>query len=154
LIEELGPPSKLSGPAELAFAVETVVESGAALDRSLFDSALAASTGPDPMAASTYVLALAARSGHADPKAVAAAIASECSRRLERPPSAERDYFLAASMAALPNVSPVDCSAALAEDLLSRQQFEGFWPPEAGGGDKARATGLALLALAKLLSIG
>jgi hypothetical protein len=115
---------------------------------------VAAASASGATLASTYVRALAAKSGYGNRETAAGAIASECAGRNEGPPSAERDYFLAASMAALPEVAPADCSAALAEDILSRQQFEGFWKPEEEGGDKARATALALLALAKLLSIG
>ena len=51
-------------------------------------------------------------------------------------------------------VVPADCAGALAQELQSRQAFEGFWlPAPEEDGDKRRTTAIAVLALAKIVEI-
>jgi hypothetical protein len=155
LMRELGPSSKLSDGPALAFAVEAVLASGAPLDDKFWQT-VAPKGGS---AASDYVLALAARSGHGDPQTVARAVASRCAQIGSGAAPYQDRYFLAATLETLssdPRASdvPADCAGALAQELQSRQAFEGFWlPAPEEDGDKRRTTALAVLALAKLVEI-
>jgi hypothetical protein len=159
LVLELGSKSQRPDPRALAFAVEAIRKSGASLDDAFWEAVLRASTSSgEPSTASDYVRTLAAQSGHFDRQALARSIASHCASVRSSDSTYHHYYFLAASLGALAKepdngqVVPSGCSGELAEILLSRQQFEGFWPvsEDEAERDKLRTTALALLALATL----
>jgi len=155
LLRELGPSSKLSDGSALAFAVEAVLLSGAPLEEGFWQAV----APKGDTAASDYVRAVSARSGHGDPRTLARAVASRCAAIGTGPATYQDRYFLAATLETLssdPRASdvPADCAAALVQELQSRQAFEGFWlPAPEEDGDKRRTTAIAVLALAKLVEI-
>jgi hypothetical protein len=159
LVSELGPSPAIQDPRSLAFAVEAIQKSGAPADDGFWEVVVrAAAASGESTAASDYVLALAASRGRVDRPALTRSVASRCASIRSAPAPYHHYYFLAATLEALakdPESSrdvPAGCSAELAELLLSRQQFEGFWPmsEDEAERDKLRTTALAILALAAL----
>jgi hypothetical protein len=164
LVSELGPSPRIRDPRSLAFAVEAIQSSGAPLDGTFWEEAVRAASSGESSAAADYVRTLAAlgalgmKTGSFDRPALARSITSRCASIRTVPEPYHHYYFLAATLRALardPESNrdlPAGCSAELAELLLSRQQFEGFWPAseDEAEGDKLRTTALAILTLVAL----